>query len=570
MEQQAQQQQQAQQAQQAQQQQAPREITGLLLVSIALLLGLGVAYTAGRRAEIIANWAKYRMDPLLLFMAPMFKPDEDSRSRLQFAADNYSEVVKTFMDKITAVALAPVYQIFGVLSESIGSAANGLGAIKSLFGDMFKKFQSIVNIFMQRFEKVARALKNTFRQMLQALQHVWSTAVASLYAGLSTIYTMQNTLRLMVNIVVTIMIILAVMIFFFFFALWPLLPVIILGGYMIGEMGPLIESATGNDGGAKDAASLAIGMCFEPSTRVALFDGSDVAIRDIVLGDRLVPTAFPAIQAECVGTNVVTGILRFQEPVQLYSLHGVLVSGSHIVWEGDRPLFVKDHPNAELSIQSHSILCLLTSRRRIPILSDKGILSFADWEELEDEDDAALQAWYEHVDAVLNKGERKDDLKERADEEAGLSGNVPVKTPDGTKFLRDVQPGDLVLDAEGAPTRVTGVVTLQGGSKAIYPLEQGFLTTGSWARLRKGGRWEQPLETTRQEEPVWYHLFTESGTFTIQSGKDVALRDFSDVGADLPTTYETTLKAMASSTAGKTEAPRKPCCPRKPVSPCVS
>jgi hypothetical protein len=483
-------------------------------------------------------------------MAPLFKPDADPRSRLQFAADNYNEVVKTFMDKITAVALTPVYQIFGVLSESIGSAANGLGAIKSLFGDMFKKFQSIVDIFMQRFEKVARALKNTFRQLLQALQHVWSTAVASVYAGLSTIYAMQNTLRLMVNIVVTIMIILAVMMFFFFFALWPLLPIIILGGYMIGEMGPLIESATGNDGGAKDAASLAIGMCFAPSTRVALFDGSHRAIQDIVLGDRLATTA--------TTDPVVTGILRFEEPVQLYSLHGVLVSGSHIVWEGDQPLFVKDHPNAKLSVQAHSVICLLTSHRRIPVLSDKGVLSFADWEELEDEDEEALQAWYEHVDTVLNGGSSSSSSSSPSrgsDEEAGLSGHAPVKTPDGTKLLRDVTPGDLVIDASGGQTRVTGVVTLRGGSNAVHRLgDDVFLTTGCWARLRKGGRWEcgreerweQPLETTRQEEPVWHQLFTTSGTFTVtQEGRDVYLRDFSDIGADLPTTYKTTLKAMA-------------------------
>jgi hypothetical protein len=216
---------------------------------------------------------------------------------------------------------------------------------------------------------------------------------------------------------------------------------------------------------------------------------------------------------------------------------------------------------------------LLTSRRRIPVLSDRGVLSFADWEELEDEDEEALQEWYEHVDVALNgkgneKGNEKGDLRERADEEAGLSGNTPVTTPDGTKPLRAIQPGDLVLDAAGLPTRVTGVVTLQGGSKAVYRVGQSLLTTGCWARLRKGGRWEQPLETTKQEEPVWHHLFTESGTFTIASG--VALRDFSDVGAELPATYETTLKAMAGRLAGKTEAPRKPCCPRKPVSPCLS
>jgi len=543
----------------------PREITGILLVSIALLLGLGVVYTAGRRAEITANWVKYRTDPLLLFMAFMFKPDADPRSRFQFAADNYAEVVKIFIDKVAAVALTPVYQIFGVLSESIGSATNGLAAIKSLFGDMFKKFQSIVDIFMRRFGKVGNALKNTFRQMVQALQHVWAVAVGSVYAGLSVIYTMQNVLRLMINIIVTILIVLTVLMFFFFFALWPLLPIIILGGYMLGEMAPIIESATGGDGGARDGASLAIAMCFAPSTRIVVEDGSNVALSDIKLGDRL---ATDAVAGE------VEGILRFEEPGQLYSLYGVHVSGSHIVWEGDRPLFVKDHRDAKPSIQTNSVICLLTSHRRIPVLCplDGSVLSFADWEELEDEDEEALQAWYECVDAVLN-GEGKDKGKgKRSDEEAGLSGNTPVKTPDGAKPLRDVQPGDLVLDAEGAPTRVTGVVTLRGGAKAVYRLGQDtFLTTGCWARLRKGGRWRQVTETRKHIEPVWHHLFTASGTFSIAGDRgNIALRDFSDVGADLPATYDNTLKAMAGRLAGKTEAPRKQCCQRKPVSPCAS
>jgi len=365
----------------------------------------------------------------------------------------------------------------------------------------------------------------------------------------------------MINIIVTILIILAVMMFFFFFALWPLLPVIILGGYMLGEMSPIIQSMTGDsDGGAKDAASLAAGMCFAPGTRVVLSNGSDVAIKDIQLGDRL---AAAAVEGD------VEGILRFEGPTQLYSLRGVLVTGSHIVWEGDRPLFVKDHRDAKPSIQTNSVICLLTSHRRIPVLSDEGVLSFADWEELEDEDEEALQAWYECVDATLNGEGNGNNKRKRSDEEAGLSGAAPVTTPDGAKLLRDIQPGDLVVDAEGNPTRVTGVVTLRGGPKAACRMGQCFLTTGCWTRLRKGGRWEQPRETTKQEEPVWHHLFTASGTFSIAGGS-IALRDFSDVGAELPATYKTTLKAMAGRLAGKTEAPRKPRCPLNSDTPCSS
>jgi hypothetical protein len=492
------------------------------------------------------------MDPFILFMSPFLKPDSDERSRFQFAADNYSEVVKIYIDKVVAVGLTPVYQIFGSLTSAIGTAANGLNGTKAILGNMFGSFQSMVDIFVKRFGKVGNALTNTFRQLLQALQHVWATAVASLYSGLSVIYAMQNTLKLMITIVITILIILAVMIFFFFFALWPLLPLIILGGVMVGGV---TEALNLPNDGAGAISSLA---CFDPETRIVLSDGTTVALRTIQPGDRV------------EGNGVVEGVLRFHEPTPLYSLHGVLVTGSHIVWKEDPlrrsgqedplrrsgqedplrrsgqedPVFVQDHPDAVLVGSTSSVMCLLTSHRRIPVLSPstRSILQFADWEELNDDDEPALQAWYESVDRMLN-GKASSVLAPRSKEEAGCSGDTQVRTPEGSLPIRTIAPGARVLDAEGTPTRVSGVVVLQGGSKAVHRLSQGVATTGCW--IQRGARWAQPPEdSSPHSESAWFHLLTESGTFQTEGG---VVRDFSDVGADLPATYGDTLKALASS-----------------------
>lgn len=510
----------------------PREVTGVVIVCLALLIGLGVSYVGGRRAEIMANWSSYRTDPFILFMAPFLKPDADPRSRFQFAADNYSEVVKQYMDKVIAVALTPVYQIFGVLSSSIGTSANGLGAIKALLAKMFGGFQAMVDVFMRRFNGVSRALIGTFRQMLQALEHVWASTASSIYGALSLIYTMQNTIRLIINIVVTIIIILAVLMIFFFFALWPLLPIIITAGLMLGQMSPIIEAVTGVNGGGSDAASLAAGMCFHVDTRIVLADGSDVPLHRIQLGDRL------------EGAGIVEGILRFDDPAALMALRGVLVTGSHIVWEAGKPMFVKDHPEARPSGVTDAVLCLLTSHRRIPVRSHIGLLQFADWEEIEENDEAALQAWYEHVDTVLNGPGTAFSAfsRARSTEEAACSGDALVATPDGPLRLDAVVPGTFVLDAEGAPTRVTGVVRLLGGSKAARLLPcGGHVSTGCWMQEESQGHWGQPKTSGAHEEPRWFHLFTESGTFRLGG---LAFRDFRDVGDDLPGTYNNTLNAM--------------------------
>ena len=342
-----------------------------ILVSVLLFLGLLVVVMASQRTAIMANWASYRMNPFYLMMAPFLKPSEDPRSAFQFATDNYSEVLRTYIDKAIAVVMAPVYKVFEVLSTSIGSAANGVAGVRALLSNLFGSFQSMVNIFMRRFGSVGHALIGTFQKLLQAMEKTWAVAVGAVYTGLSTVHAMQNTLRLMVTISITILVILAVMIFFFFFALWPLLPLIILGGVMVGDVTGTLGM---NNEGADAAASLA---CFDPETPVVLADGSTRRLRHITPGVVL------------HGGAIVEGVLRFEDRCDVYSLRGVVVTGSHIVYEDGVPSFVADHPEARPCGTREAVVCLVTSNRRIPVLSDRGLLQFADWEELDEEDTEA-------------------------------------------------------------------------------------------------------------------------------------------------------------------------------------
>jgi hypothetical protein len=503
-----------------------RASAGPLFVSVLLLVGFLGVVLGVQRVPIMANWATYRMNPFYLMMAPFLKPSEDPRTNFQFASDNYSEVLKIYMDKAIAVLMTPVYKVFEVLSSSIASAVNGVAGVRALLANLFRSFQSMVDIFMRRFGKVGSVLTDTFRKLFQAMERTWAVAISSVYAALSTIHAMKNMISLMVTIASTILIILAVLVFFFFFSLWPLMPLIVMGGMMVTNLSTTLGIETGAGGAIRSLS------CFDPATPVLLADGSTRPIADIS----------PGLVLE--GGTVVEGSLHFQQRCDVYSLYGVVVTGSHLVYDGDRPLFVADHPEARLCGTREAVVCLLTSTRRIPIQTPAGLpLSFADWEELGSDDTASLQAWYENVYATLNGGASQ---KEYSEEEAGVSGSASVEKEFGWTRLDAIRPGESVRDASGAMTQVTCVVTLGKGTRPAVPMGDGYATIGCWKHQE--GRWDLIVHTAQQPQQIessWYHLFTESGTFVVKDGSAVGVfRDFSDLGSDLPRTYADTLAAL--------------------------
>jgi hypothetical protein len=119
-------------------------LTAFMLIALSFI----AAYV--RRDEIIANWSKYRDNPLYIFAAPMFKPDNDPRSRLAFAVDNFTAVVTSLIMKVFKVFLEPVMKIIGGMTGSLQEMAGGIMNMRGVFNNMFQKFSSVTNIFQRR------------------------------------------------------------------------------------------------------------------------------------------------------------------------------------------------------------------------------------------------------------------------------------------------------------------------------------------------------------------------------------------------------------------------------------
>jgi hypothetical protein len=486
-----------------------------------------VAYT--RRDEIAANWTKYRDDPFFIFASALFKPDDDPRTRFQFMTDNFKDYILMLLNQVFIVFMAPLFKIFGLLTGSLNDSANGLFNMRALLAKMYEKMNAVVDIFMRRFHATFHSLRMTYLQLFNSLEKAYGVAVGAVYAGISVIETMMNSFQLMINISIAILVILLVLVVFAPFLILPSLPLIILAIQFIRATGQ-----GGAVGGMEES------FCFDGTTRVLMRDGGACAIKDIACG------------METKNGGRVLGVLEFKHRADdLYDLWGVTVSGTHIVHDmAGAPIHVAEHVAAQrLAAREAHLYCLITSDHTIPVLSNNGELTFADWEELETTEE--LCAWRAYVEATLNGAAmRRPPSAVALNSEAAFSGRTRILTPIGVAEIRGVRPGDCVCTANGAPTRVVGVVRLDAAAIAgCARLDaDAYASAGAWIYDDAAGAWTQPAPTMAPtSRDGWYQLFTEEGTFALACG--VGARDFSDVGsARISETYGWVQAALRART----------------------
>jgi len=483
-----------------------------IALTIGLVFALAFAKASMNSAEVSRNWSKYKSDPLYMFSAYMFKPDDDPRSRFQFAADNFIDNIMDFIHKIFAVFLQPVMNIFRLFTNSLTQSSSGLFNIRMILGKMWTAFNSMTDIFMRRFYGVFHQLRVTFIKLNESMGKTFGIATSSIYAALSTIQSMLSVFDLMINICVAILIILAVFMIFLPFLLIPFIFLILMVTQIIDRSG---------QGG--QISGLAGVFCFTANTRVATPSGS-IPISEVKLGTVL------------ADQQVVKGVFDFQQHAKdMYNVHGVIVSGSHIVYTKEgKACHVSDHPDAiPYTGDVSEVYCLMTSNRRIPIVGNNGILQFADWEELDSEDDG-LDSWNAIVYTLLNKKERSvSPNNHNIHSESCFSAETRVSTVFGNRAIETIRPGTYVHNGFGGLSRVTGVVRIHGSEiTGTYQYDSTTtLSAGAW--MYKDGIWQQPKYVNVKlatENQIWYSLFTESGTFVV--GNELVVRDFTDVGSD--------------------------------------
>jgi hypothetical protein len=498
-----------------------------LILTLALGFGLARLLVSVQFKEIIDNWKSYRCLPQVMVMAGIFKPSDDPRSSFDYTSDNFSFCSSELAKAALSVALKPVFDIFYQLTSSATQSIGFTMNLRTLASNLFSGINRMFDVFNRRFNLTLHELHKGFIKQYSAIQKANSIANAAVFAGISFIQSIMNFIKFMVTIVIVIAVILVVLAILFFWMLAPVTPLIlatlVTAGAFGGSVGNMAES-----------------FCFSPSTQIILENGRKKPISEIKIGDVL------------LNGSEVTSIMKFgsDKNTDLRNLDGIHVSGSHIVYDNNKAIFVKEHKlNIEISCSEKYLYCLNTSDHKIPVLGLTGVRVFADWEELDKQD---MGEWATFVNSLLNSDDAElTNLNTVVlESESGVDQSTPILYKCGEfnvpayKTINEIAIGDIIKDGSKW-TKVIGTVCIAGSECLETGSIDGFIGSSSnW--VYAGTKWIRAvdMEGWKPVSPVskLYSLFTESGSFTINKTQ---VRDFSEVGLqNISSTYNFTLSRL--------------------------
>lgn len=493
----------------------------LSAILLAMTVGLSFLMTGLDIEMIKKNWSENRCNLDILLTSFLYQPETDERPTGEFVRENFDFCIRQSIQDVLKVLLTPLFGALGKemeVAQGLTEAMNGLRTIKS---GMMSSFQKLFDPIYQRFIHTGIAYSQGFQRMLSAMKRIGGIAIASLYLGMSLQVSIQNFVDFVIRVVLIMMGIIASLFVVLFFGLVPFLFILITTVAVLAE-------------GGVDTGGLGSVFCFDPATKVRLQDGTVKTIDRLSVGDRLENDA------------EVEGILRTKSlNEQLYSLHGILVSGSHLVWsEEEGWIPVSELDSAVPVFQRPSFLvCLRTSTRTIPLRDMYGTLhTFRDWEELPLNIPESDSLWNYLVTKILQTG---DSNVPTNDPLCGPRSLVMLKT--GEKIpISMVRIGDTVYTEDGFTT-VLGIY--EGQAILASPSS---LSDGVW--IGSTAKWSHPFGGHEGSIQRGFHLVTQSGTVWIQSENHSGfIRDFTEVGLEnLPLTYSYT-RALLKKSLSKEE-----------------
>ena len=236
--------------------------------------------------------------------------------------------------------------------------------------------------------------------------------------------------------------------------------------------------------------------CFDRNTTLEMNDGKFKAIHKIKAGEYL------------KHNNKVTAVFKgINMNVEMYSLHGTVVSGSHYMVGPNGYIRVCDHPDSiKIPYLDRELFCLNTADKTILTKYD----TFLDWDELLPDD-------IEKLKSLLGTDNVKNIDKELS---GGFSGETLVMIDGTYKAIKDVKLGDrtnphsVVIGLFCIKAAKARCVTICGKTFTCGPLVIAMDSS-------LGNASSENVEKTFVEgdDSELYHLITSDGTMIVDGVK---------------------------------------------------
>ena len=528
----------------------------LMLIAFGLVFLLGLTISGLERKNVMKHWDKRRCEFAVMAAAGFFKEDDDSRSKTQFATDNFEFCMKSYVDKFMALLMAPISAMMSKQMDLTTGSMDMMNGLRQIAQTLYSELSKYVDMFYQRFNASVFEISRVVQYLRMAMRRITGTVMALLYSGITMFRGMINAIQFVIKVILIICAIMIAILIVLWFVLFPVIPLI------LSTLGAIVTtifllSAVISAQVADQANSSKKGFCFAKDTlvRVRCADGKECLreVQEIRVGDMLLSTHQEATDAtDATDATAVTAVLEMDGlGVPLYDVEGILVSGSHLIkgTDGIWKSVCDDERARPVADTSNTLYCFNTTTHVIPVYSPctRTAIPFRDWEEFSDEDEKGHYLWNYLILKLLNDHANyaswKDSLTVSTDVPL-MSDTTKVKTTDGFVPLSQLRLGSKVLDGKGETQRVVGKV--QGEASAHKKRIRGQWTTELFERDNGVWRKEQGTLVAGPDAVQGGNLITETGELVIWDdveNREKVIRDFTDIGY---TTIHETYPLVAS------------------------
>ena len=286
---------------------------------------------------ILNNWPRYKDNPFIIFFSGYFKPNK-SKSISDSSKENlfkwFWNLSKTFFKYL----IAPIQYIIKIITKILGDFTTTLNKFRYQAKIIRKMFADIV-------ESVANKMNNNYAAIkyYQAkLRDITSRQKAIFQIALYFADSMRLTLESLIQGPV-----MGLTTFFPTFGMMLLIEVAICTLCIFG--GPFTKLFT---------CPICL-VCFDKNTYIKLDNNQLKKIYTINIGEK------------CALGGHVEGILKFKikdHYCDIYNYKNIIVSGSHMVIEKDKPIRVAESQySKKINKNPDYLYCLITKNRRLMI-----------------------------------------------------------------------------------------------------------------------------------------------------------------------------------------------------------
>jgi hypothetical protein len=425
----------------------------LALFTSVLITAVVLLFVFGRLSEIGNNFSRYRCNPLFMPFAGNFGYD---------TKDNFNFCISNIFRGKAAEVFGPIYSLLGGFTQIIQLIVDVTLGIRKLFSNFLLGVNGFIANVRDRIQGLLFQIRLSFMKMNHLMGRVYGTMYSVVWMGTSAITA----------------------------------------GFNIAD---------------NDLVKFLFEFCFDPTTPVAMADGSIKTCGDLEIGDKLAPVAGH--------TPLVTSTFRFDgRKTRMVKLHGVTLSAEHYVSGPSGWIPAAQHPEASPAPSLDKIVCVNVTGHKFHVGTSK--LLVADYDE--HSDPKTISETQHTAQRALNGTDLSGNVV--YDYSLGIHADTNVRMADNSwKQISSIQLGDtvynsgkvlgLVQEYAGSAINIDGII--YSASQLVYDVEQGL--------------WIRAAEHTHAQScasHIVYSLITERcGTLEIRgaSQKTYYIRDYREV-----------------------------------------